>query len=157
MLTSSRDLAAFTKQLAFDGWATTPPLFTDASLDTLTNALTSVLQAGTARGGTRHLLDIPSVQELASSEPVRVIAESVLGEDCFAVRGILFDKTPEANWKVTWHQDLTIAVRQRRDVDGFGPWSVKEGVPHVQPPLSVLERMVAIRIHLDECGIDNGP
>jgi ectoine hydroxylase-related dioxygenase (phytanoyl-CoA dioxygenase family) len=154
---TNRDLAPFAEQLAVEGWASTPPLFSDSMLDALIDDLSSVLESGASRGGTRHLLDIPAVQELADSEPVRAIAESALGKDCFAVRGILFDKTPTANWKVTWHQDLTIAVSERRELQGFGPWSVKEDVPHVQPPVAILERMVAVRIHLDECGPENGP
>jgi ectoine hydroxylase-related dioxygenase (phytanoyl-CoA dioxygenase family) len=157
MATPIRDLTTFAEQLAVEGWASTPPLFSDALLDSLTNNLSSVIEAETGRGGTRHLLDLRSVQDLASSEPARAIAESVLGEDCVAVRGILFDKTPAANWKVTWHQDLTIAVSERREVAGFGPWSVKEGIPHVQPTVKILEHMVAIRVHLDECGPENGP
>jgi ectoine hydroxylase-related dioxygenase (phytanoyl-CoA dioxygenase family) len=75
----------------------------------------------------------------------------------FAVRGILFDKTPDANWKVVWHQDLTIAVRERRHVAGFGPWSEKDGVAHVQPPAALLARMVAVRVHLDDCTATDGP
>jgi hypothetical protein len=55
---------------------------------------------------------------------------SILGPECFAVRGILFNKTQESNWKVVWHQDLTIAVRERREADGFGPWGKKAGVSH---------------------------
>jgi ectoine hydroxylase-related dioxygenase (phytanoyl-CoA dioxygenase family) len=124
-------------------------------LDKITVEIASLLSE--ERGGTRHLLELPLVQDLARSRPVRAIAESVLGPDCFPVRAILFDKTPTANWKVVWHQDLSIAVRERRDVNGFGPWSVKEGVPHVQPPVEILERMLAIRIHLDDCGLENGP
>ena len=58
---------------------------------------------------------------------------------------------------MAWHQDLTIAVRERREVAGFGPWSTKAGIPHVQPPAEVLERKVTLRIHLDRCGPDNGP
>jgi ectoine hydroxylase-related dioxygenase (phytanoyl-CoA dioxygenase family) len=126
-------------------------------LDALTRDLTPLLQVDGARGGARHLLDRPSVQALARSYPVRLVAEAALGPNCFAVRGILFDKTPAANWKVAWHQDLTIAVQERRDVTGFGPWSEKDGVPHVQPPVSLLERMVAVRVHLDDCGPGNGP
>lgn len=144
-------------QLRDEGWTITPPAIEAADLDALTTELASCSDAGNPRGGTRHLLDFPSVQELARSKPVRDVAEAALGKQCFAVRGILFDKTPDANWKVSWHQDLTIAVRERRDVEGFGPWSVKEGVPHVQPPTSILERMIAVRVHLDECGPENGP
>jgi len=76
----------------------------------------------------RNILSVPSVQKLASSKPVREVMESVLGSHCFAVRGIFFNKTQSSNWKVVWHQDLMIAVRERRDVDGFGPWTRKSGI-----------------------------
>ncbi|PTY02018.1 phytanoyl-CoA dioxygenase [Verrucomicrobia bacterium LW23] len=72
------------------------------------------------------------------------------------VRAILFDKTPDANWKVPWHQDLTIAVEKRVDLPGYTAWTEKEGIPHVQPPVAVLENMLTARIHLDPCGSDNG-
>lgn len=73
-----------------------------------------------------------------------------------AVRAIFFDKSPETNWLVTWHQDLTIAVREKREVDGFGPWSMKDGLPHVQPPAELLERMLTLRLHLDDADGENG-
>ena len=104
----------------------------------------------------RNLLDLPKISELAESAPVRELAEAVLGEKAFAVRGILFDKIPEANWKVPWHQDVTIAVRAKEDVEGFGPWSTKAGILHVQPPARVLENMISIRLHLDACDESNG-
>ena len=72
------------------------------------------------------------------------------------VRGILFDKTPGANWLVAWHQDLTICVKEQCDVPGYGPWSIKHGVPHVQPPIELLEQMVTLRLHLDETRAANG-
>jgi ectoine hydroxylase-related dioxygenase (phytanoyl-CoA dioxygenase family) len=100
---------------------------------------------------------VPAVAELATSPALRALVEPVLGGRAFPVRALLFDKTPGANWKVAWHQDLSIAVRTRIDVPGFGPWSVKAGVHHVQPPASVLERMLTVRLHLDDCGPDNGP
>ena len=31
------------------------------------------------------------------------------------------------------------------------------GIPHVEPPAHVLERMLAVRIHIDPCGQDAGP
>lgn len=81
----------------------------------------------------------------------------MVGQRYFPVRGLLFDKTPESNWKVPWHQDLSIAVAARVEAPGFGPWSVKDGVVHVQPPVEVLETMITLRLHLDDCGPDNGP
>jgi len=105
----------------------------------------------------RNLLSIPAVRQLATSRPVRKIMETVMGPECFAVRAIFFNKTRSANWKVVWHQDLTIAVRERIHVDGFGPWTTKNGVVHVQPPAEIMNDMLAIRLHLDESALDNGP
>ena len=105
----------------------------------------------------RNLLAVPAVAAAAASAAVRAIVEPVLGTTARPVRGILFDKTPAANWKVPWHQDLSVAVKSRVDAAGYGPWSVKAGVPHVQPPAAVLAAMVTVRLHLDDCGPDNGP
>jgi ectoine hydroxylase-related dioxygenase (phytanoyl-CoA dioxygenase family) len=73
------------------------------------------------------------------------------------VKATYFDKTLAANWKVPWHQDLTIAVREYRDVWGFAQWTVKDGVIHVQPPVEVLEKRVAVRFALDNNDELNGP
>jgi len=73
------------------------------------------------------------------------------------VRAILFDKSAAANWALGWHQDRTIAVRARREVPGFGPWSIKAGMPHVEPPFALIESMRTIRVHLDPVPADNAP
>jgi ectoine hydroxylase-related dioxygenase (phytanoyl-CoA dioxygenase family) len=110
------------------------------------------------RAGVRNLTAIsPVARELAGEPAVRSLAGAVLGPGAIVARAILFDKTPDANWAVPFHQDSTIAVRERIDVEGFGPWSIKEGLPHVQPPAHILERMVTIRIHVDPCDESNGP
>jgi len=109
------------------------------------------------RYAVRNLLRLSKARELADSQPIRSIVDAVLGPGARVVRGLLFDKTPQANWKVAWHQDLSIAVQERRETHGYGPWSIKAGVQHVQPPAKVLENMLTIRLHLDDCGIDNGP
>ncbi|HEX2207893.1 MAG TPA: phytanoyl-CoA dioxygenase family protein [Longimicrobium sp.] len=146
-----------------DGFAIVPDVAAPAEIDALLHALAGVDgPAAIARRGSVHavrdlLQAVPRVQTLARSPAVRGLVEPVLGAECFVVRGILFDKTPEANWKVAWHQDLTIAVREPRQAPGFGPWSEKAGIPHVQPPAEVLERMLTVRVHLDACGPENGP
>lgn len=85
------------------------------------------------------------------------LAMRLAGGAARPVRVLFFDKSPGANWAVPWHQDRTIAVKSRRDVEDFGPWSVKAGVPHVEPPAKFLAAMVALRLHLDDCGAENGP
>lgn len=141
-----------------DGWAVTEPLVPELELAALGVALAAFASGHERRGGVRNLLEISAeVRALAESPAVRGVVEAVLGAGAFAVRALLFDKTPATNWKVAWHQDRTVAVRERREVPGFGPWTVKAGVPHAQAPASVLERMLAVRVHLDPCGAGNGP
>ncbi|MEM0966237.1 MAG: phytanoyl-CoA dioxygenase family protein [Verrucomicrobiota bacterium] len=82
--------------------------------------------------------------------------QNLLSKGLSPVRSILFDKTPQENWPVTWHQDLTITVEEKCEIKGYGPWSTKDGSVHVQPPVEVLERMMTIRIHLDDTPQKNG-
>jgi Phytanoyl-CoA dioxygenase (PhyH) len=85
------------------------------------------------------------------------IAASFLGPEARPVRAILFDKTAETNWSLAWHQDRTICVRQRIDVEGFGPWTIKGGMQHVAPPFDILTRMVTLRVHIDDVPETNAP
>lgn len=109
------------------------------------------------RAGTRQLHQrVSSVANFLQSE----LLKQLLGEllpDGFPVRSILFDKTPDTNWRVGWHQDLSICVKKRQHVQGFSAWSLKQQVQHVQPPASILERMLTLRLHLDDCDESNGP
>ena len=73
------------------------------------------------------------------------------------MRAVLFDKSNEANWSLTWHQDRTICVEQRMEVEGFGPWTRKGGMDHVAPPFDVLSRMATLRVHLDDVPATNAP
>jgi ectoine hydroxylase-related dioxygenase (phytanoyl-CoA dioxygenase family) len=84
------------------------------------------------------------------------IAKHHLGSPAFLVRSTLFDKPIESNWAVPWHQDVTIEVQEQIEVEGFGPWSVKDGLISVQPPESVLENMLTLRLHVDDTDDENG-
>jgi len=97
-----------------------------------------------------------SVRDLLASGLLSELAESYLEGYPQFVRAILFNKTPSNNWLVSWHQDKTIAVSCKKEVDGWGPWSIKSGRHHVQPDVSVLNSMVTFRIHLDESTDENG-
>jgi hypothetical protein len=94
---------------------------------------------------------------LAATGHVGRCAASVLGDGAQPVRAILFDKTAEMNWALGWHQDRTIAVRARAAVDGFGTWSLKSGMLHVEPPFELLSSMVTLRVHIDPVPAGNAP
>jgi len=113
--------------------------------------------AGEANYGVRILFTrAPEIFDLANAPPIKALVDPILGPKAFPVRAIFFDKVPAANWGVPWHQDLTIAVKKKTDVDGYGAWSIKAGVPHVQPPTEVLCGMLTLRIHLDNADESNG-
>jgi hypothetical protein len=94
---------------------------------------------------------------LASDGCLGTVAASVLGSSSKPVRAILFNKSPETNWSLGWHQDRTICVREKRDARGFGPWTVKRGMIHVAPLFDLLTRMVTLRAHLDDVPATNAP
>lgn len=93
------------------------------------------------------------LRELSNSPKLREIFPSVL---LSTVRSLLFDKTPQENWPVAWHQDLTIATSAKISCEGYGPWTLKEGVPHAHAPIELLQQMVTARIHLDPTHAENG-
>jgi ectoine hydroxylase-related dioxygenase (phytanoyl-CoA dioxygenase family) len=145
------------QQFERDGFVITPSLLSSAQITHLIAVIEAHTPPQQSRGGVRDIMDhAPELRAVAESNAVREIAAQILGPEAFVVRSTLFDKNPEANWKVPWHQDVTIAIQERRDTEGYGPWSIKEGITHVQPPSAILEAMLTIRIHLDDCPATNG-
>lgn len=107
--------------------------------------------------GVRNLLNFSTeIRKFSESETVKKISQKFLGENAKVVRAIYFNKTAEANWKVPWHQDVTIAVKEKRATRDFSAWTIKAGVQHVQPPLDILEKMITLRFHLDDADEANG-
>lgn len=99
-----------------------------------------------SRAGIRHLLSHPAVAQIANDPRLLGIAQSVLGPDAFPFRATLFDKSPDANWLITWHQDTALPLRQKHEVPGWGPWSLKEGVTYAHAPAGALEQVIALRL-----------
>ena len=138
-----------------DGFAVVERVLDPTHVDELVEAIEA---ASPARHGMRNLFEqVPRTRTLVTMPAIAAHVQAVLGPNAFAVRAILFDKIKGSNWHVGWHQDQTIAIKARHDVPGFGPTSVKDGVPHTRASEAVLKQMLAVRIHLDDCGPDNGP
>lgn len=144
------------------GFQIVKSLVEHSECDLLSEELTPLFeeQQKTARnkvGGLRNLLQTsPSVSQFAKSAKVVSFLENFAGSSVCPVRAIFFDKKPGANWLVPWHQDLAIAVTERIETPGFTGWSVKDGTLHAHPPREILESMVTVRLHLDDCDASNG-
>ena len=107
--------------------------------------------------GQRCLLDHPVVKQTAIAFRSELIKVGFLPEGAAAIQAIAFDKTATTNWKVTWHQDLMFPFARSVTTLGFDLPSVKDGIDYARPPRSVLEDLLAVRLHLDDCDETNGP
>ncbi len=110
-----------------------------------------------SRAGSRHAMRHPSIAKLAHHPNLVGLAEEILGSEATPFRATLFDKSPRSNWLVAWHQDKALPLCKRQDVTGWGPWSMKEGVVHAQAPARFLRQILALRLHLDDSTLENGP
>ena len=140
-----------------DGFVLLNSMVPNEQLNQLANEIEPI-RSSLHSAGIRNLLSLcPAVRLFANSGVAYEIASEILKTIPIPARAILFDKTPESNWYVTWHQDLTIPVKSKIEIENYGPWSIKNGILHVQPPAAILEKMVSLRIHLDACSKENGP
>lgn len=88
-------------------------------------------------GGREDAFSQPAQDWLTGHSGLTGLAAQLLRAPARLSRIQAFDKSPEANWFVPWHQDRAEGGTER--------------------PVAALEQTVALRIHLDDCGDMNGP
>jgi ectoine hydroxylase-related dioxygenase (phytanoyl-CoA dioxygenase family) len=153
----------YKEALEHQGFVILPGILEKSAIDVVLSALSQASQGTLAmtRNGevfaVRNVLNtLPEIRNLVDSSSIRACVEPIVGPNARTIRGIFFDKTEQTSWKVPWHQDVTITVQKKRETPGFQAWTVKAGIPHVQPPLHILENIVTLRIHLDDTDASNG-
>ena len=133
--------------------------FTETQINRILSELDkhNALQYETQQVSDHNLLHaIPFINEIATSAPLLSIVRQVIGNNIFPVNALVLDKTLQSNWGLDWHQDLKIAVANKIETPGYNHWTIEYGVHHCIPPKEFLEKMVMIRIHLDDCTAGNG-
>lgn len=153
----AEDVAEADLRLAFesDGYAILPALLSNTECDELIDAIQASHE--TRRPGSRRWLRVEVVANVARLLRTHPAISVLLASDARAVQCTLFAKDPDTNWSVTPHQDLSVPVRERVDADGWSAWCAKEGMTFAQPPSSVLERLLAVRLQLDDGDAAAGP
>lgn len=142
--------------LARDGAAHWRAAVPQRQIDDLIAELAAHAQVEPGRAGTRSLLAQPWCRALAAQlRDHPALQPSLAG--LVAVQCTYFEKSTALNWLVTLHQDLSVPVAGRIDAPGWQGWAEKEGQWFAQPPAEVLGSLLAVRLHLDRCGIDDGP
>jgi ectoine hydroxylase-related dioxygenase (phytanoyl-CoA dioxygenase family) len=155
-LTGSRIYSRGCTELKSQGFAIFERVLDAIRIDALAQALgREPLTRG--RAGARHAMQSPVVAEIARDDRLLRIARDELGPEAQPYRATLFNKTPTSNWLVAWHQDTALPLRHRVELPGWGPWSSKAGILYAHAPASALDRVLALRIHLDDSTAMNGP
>lgn len=102
------------------------------------------------------LKEVPALLQPIFNNRLKQLISADFGGDYFVSKSIYFDKPGNSNWFVAYHQDLTISVKEKLEVHGFGPYTKKQDQFAVQPPVDILQRNFTIRIHLDHTDESNG-
>ncbi|MNQ29173.1 Phytanoyl-CoA dioxygenase (PhyH) [compost metagenome] len=100
--------------------------------------------------------EIPETLPYIFNQNLKDIIESTFGEGYFITKSIYFDKPEKSNWFVAYHQDLTISVDKKIEIENFENWTIKQNQFAVQPPTKILENNFTIRVHLDNATKENG-
>lgn len=104
----------------------------------------------------QFLKEIPEMVNVIFNEKLKNTINQIIGNEYFIVKSIYFDKPETSNWYVPYHQDLTISVDKKIEDQNFKFWTKKQNQFSVQPPISILENITTIRIHLDDTNENNG-
>lgn len=104
----------------------------------------------------QFLRQVPQVVDHIFNDNLNAMIRRLFGEDYFIVKSIYFDKPETSNWYVSYHQDLTISVDRKLEINGFTNWTTKQNQFAVHPPLDILEGIFTVRIHLDDTDEHNG-
>ena len=138
------------------GYGIFPDGFSSAELFPVRDELSRV-ELKRSRAGARHVLSLPSVSEIVHRHELLSLARGILGLDTIPFRATFFDKSPNSNWLVAWHQDTALPLTEKREIPGWGPWSTKDRVTYAHAPARALRQVLALRIHLDDSHENNGP
>jgi hypothetical protein len=140
-------------RLDIDGFFTMPAILDETGCRRIESAIT---QIHASRVGMRDLLDYPWCRALAQTLRLHPDLKELLPDSSRAVQCTYFEKSRDQNWLVPLHQDLSIPVREKTGHPLLSGWSEKDGSLFVQPPDDVLGQLVAVRLHIDACGLEDG-
>lgn len=157
------NLDPYKSQLESSGFTTIENVFSHEQIERM---LKLISHADTSKGTFRKTADlfairqflkeVPEIDKLIFNDEFKQLIHGLFGSDYFIVKSIYFDKPEQSNWFVSYHQDLTISVDRKVELDNYGKWTVKQDQFSVQPPLDVLKQIYTVRIHLDDTDENNG-
>lgn len=149
-----------------EGFAIIDAVYNEKEIDKIISIIESSTENKTENATFRKSQDLFAIRQFHKEIPetlayifnqnLKNIIESTFGEGFFITKSIYFDKPEKSNWFVAYHQDLTISVNKKIELENFENWTVKQNQFAVQPPKEILENNFTRRIHIDKTTKENG-
>lgn len=156
----------YNNEIDSEGFAIINDIYTDNEIEKLISLIENQTENDTDNTTFRKSQDLFAIRQFHREIPdtlpfifnhnLKDVIESTFGKDYFITKSIYFDKPEKSNWFVAYHQDLTISVDKKIEVENFENWTIKQNQFAVQPPKEILEDNFTIRIHIDKTTKDNG-
>lgn len=137
-----------------NGYAVIDRVFPGFVVDAIADEVENLPVLG---AGMRNLLSFDWCHALAMHIALEPFLQALDPDAVVPVQCTYFEKSSKKNWLVAPHQDLSIPVAEKIEHPELRGWSHKEGMWFVQAPVDLLNRMLVLRLHLDSCGVDDGP
>lgn len=137
-----------------DGFLSIEHVLPAAEVDEITAEVVRLPLLG---AGMRNLLAFDWCARLAQRLRLHTSLHPLGVDTMVPVQCTLFEKSGDRNWLVALHQDLSIPAAERIEHEDLHGWSHKDGMWFMQPPSHVTAGMLALRLHLDDCGPEDGP
>ena len=145
------------------GYSIQPEIYSEKEIESICNVISKFLEASKFKDNISQvfairqlLLVLPELKYLIINKKLSLIFNELLGKNYFLTKAIYFDKPQGSNWFVAYHQDLSISVNKKADLQNYINWTFKSGQYGVQPPINILNDTLTIRIHLDDTDEHNG-
>jgi hypothetical protein len=107
--------------------------------------------------GARGLLAArPHLRLIFSELMLDRLAGDALGGAACPIDALFLDKHPDANWAVPAHQDVVVPVPFSADLSGVRNLRHRHGLTYGEPADHILQELVALRVHFDDAGLENG-
>ena len=137
------------------GFTTVESIYSEREIEEILKILNEKEISGQF-GVREFLFKNPEIRSKIFNKRLKEIVKQISPKCTNSIKSIYFDKPPNSNWIVNWHQDLTINLSYRKEVDQYKNWRETKERTVVQPNRELLENIFTIRIHLDKCTKQNG-
>lgn len=156
----------YSTEINSEGFAIINNVYTENEIEKLISLIENITENDSDNAAFRKSQDlfairqfhkkIPETLDFIFNQNLKDIIQSNFGKGYFITKSIYFDKPEKSNWFVAYHQDLTISVDTKIEVENFENWTIKQNQFAVQPPKEILEDNFTVRIHIDTTTKENG-